>query len=154
MTIAEKLKQMDIKLPGVSKPAGNYAPGVRVDRTIYSSGQVPRVDGKMLYTGKLGGGVSDSDGYAAARICAINCLSAIGNLAGGLDNIERIIKVTCFINSAPDFNGHAAVANGATDLLGELFGTAGIPARSAVGASSLPSDAAVEVELIALVKDI
>ena len=152
--ISEKLKELRVVLPKVGTPAGNYLPAVRSDRLIFSSGQVPRVDGAMMYEGKLGDTVSDSDGYDAARVCTINCLSAIDYLAGGLDNIERVIKVTCFISSTPDFTAHAAVANGATDLLGELFGKAGIPARSAVGMSSLPSNAAVEVEMVAQVKDI
>jgi len=154
MGISEKLKEMGLTLPGVAAPAGNYVPAVRADSLIFTSGQVPKIDGKLAYAGKVGGGVSEEDGYAAARICALNCLSAIDYIAGGLDNVERIVKATCFINSAPDFVNQANVANGATDLLGELFGKSGTPSRSAVGAAALPGNAAVEVELVAQIKDV
>ncbi|MFZ5642448.1 MAG: RidA family protein [Bacillota bacterium] len=148
----EKLKEMGIALPVVPKPVAAYVPAVMTDKLVYTSGQIPFVEGELKYKGKVGGELTDKEGYEAARICAINCLSAVKSLAGSLDNIEKIVKVTGFVSSAPGFNGQPGVINGASELLGEIFGEAGKHARSAVGVSELPLNAAVEVEMIVLLK--
>jgi len=147
-----KLIEMGIRLPQVPKPVAAYVPAVLVEKVIYTSGQIPFVDGELIYKGKVGSELSESQGYEAAKICAINCLSAVKELAGGLDNIDRIVKVTGFVNSAPGFVGQPKVINGASELLGEIFGEAGRHARAAVGVSELPLDAAVEVEMIVKIK--
>lgn len=147
-----KLIEMGIRLPQVPKPVAAYVPAVLVEKIIYTSGQIPFVDGELIYKGKVGSELSESQGYEAAKICAINCLSAVKELAGDLDNIERIVKVTGFVNSAPGFVGQPKVINGASELLSEIFGEAGRHARAAVGVSELPLDAAVEVELIVKIK--
>lgn len=147
-----KLKEMDIHLPQAPKPVAAYVPAVLVEKYIYTSGQIPFVDGELKYKGKVGYELSESQGYEAAKICAINCLSAVKELAGSLDNIERIVKLTGFVNSAPGFVSQPKVINGASELLGELFGEAGRHARAAVGVSELPLDAAVEVEIVVKVK--
>lgn len=147
-----KLQAMGLDLPRAPKPLAAYVPAVRVERYIYTSGQLPIIDGILKYKGKIGSDFSESQGYDAARICALNCLGAVRELAGSLDNIERIIKVTGFVNSAPGFFLQPGVVNGASELLGEIFGEAGRHARSAVGVSELPLGAAVEVEMIVLIK--
>lgn len=153
MSINKKLEELGITIPEVNQPAGNYVPAKRVGNLIFTSGQTPKKDGKLAYAGKLGADVSEKEGYEAARICAINCLSSLAYLAGGLDNVKAIVKATCFISSDPSFYGQANVANGATDLLTEVFGRDGTPARSAIGMAVLPGNAAVEVELVCEVKD-
>ena len=147
-----KLIEMGIRLPQAPKPVAAYVPAVLVEKVIYTSGQIPFVDGELIYKGKVGSELLESQGYEAAKICAINCLSAVKELAGGLDNIDRIVKVTGFVNSAPGFVGQPKVINGASELLGEIFGEAGRHARAAVGVSELPLDAAVEVEMIVKIK--
>ncbi|MBE3588743.1 MAG: RidA family protein [Thermoanaerobacteraceae bacterium] len=148
-----RLKELGIELPAVPRPVASYVPAVKTGRFVFTSGQIPFVNGELRYKGKVGGGLSEEDGYQAARVCVLNCLSAIKQVAGSLDNIERIVKVTGFVNSAPGFNRQPFVINGASDLLGEIFGEAGYHARSAVGVNELPLDAAVEVELIVKLKD-
>ncbi|MCL6611771.1 MAG: RidA family protein [Peptococcaceae bacterium] len=147
-----KLKEMGINLPPVPKPVASYVPAVRAGEYVYTSGQLPFADGEIRYRGKVGDGLSEEDGYEAAKICAINCLSAVKDLAGSLDNIERIVKVTGFVNSAPGFVSQPKVVNGASDLLGEVFGEAGKHARAAVGVSELPLGAAVEIEMVVKLK--
>lgn len=147
-----KLVSMGIKLPPVPKPVAAYVPAIIADKYIYTSGQLPMVEGKLAYKGKLGSELTEDQGYAAAKVCAVNCLSAIRDIAGSLDNVERIVKVTGFVNSAPGFINQPGVINGASELLSEIFGEAGNHARSAVGASELPLGAAVEVELIVKIK--
>ncbi|MGB9802467.1 RidA family protein [Desulfofundulus sp.] len=148
-----RLKELGIELPAVPRPVASYVPAVKVGDFVFTSGQIPFVNGELRYRGKLGGELSEEDGYQAARICVLNCLSAVKQLIGSLDNIERIIKVTGFVNSTAGFNRQPFVVNGASDLLGEIFGEAGYHARSAVGVNELPLDAAVEVELIVKLKD-
>ena len=149
----EKLKQMGIDLPGAPKPLASYVPAVQTGKYIYTSGQIPLVAGELKFKGKLGADLSEEQGYQAARVCAINCLSAVRGLAGSLDRIESIVKVTGFVNSAPGFFNQPKVINGASDFLGEVFGEAGSHARSAVGVAELPLDAAVEVEMIVKIRD-
>jgi|SRR3954452_5237374 enamine deaminase RidA (YjgF/YER057c/UK114 family) len=149
MSAAERLAALGLTLPPVAAPVAAYIPAVRTGNYVYTSGQLPLVDGKLQGTGKLGDGVSVEDGAKLARIAALNALAAASSVAGGLDAITRIVKVTCFIASAPAFTGQAQVANGASELLIEVLGEAGRHARSAVGMAVLPLDSPVEVELVA-----
>lgn len=152
MGFEAKLKEMGIAVPDVPKPVAAYVPAVRVGDIIYTSGQIPFVDGKVQYKGKVGADITLEEGYAAARVCVVNCLAAVKSLAGSLDNVEKIIKVVGFVNSAAGFTDQPKVINGASELLAEAFGDAGAHARSAVGVAELPVDSAVEVELIVKVK--
>jgi enamine deaminase RidA (YjgF/YER057c/UK114 family) len=147
-TPAERLAALGLVLPPVAPPAAAYVPAVRTGNHIYVSGQIPSVEGKLQATGKVGDTVSPQDAAALARICALNALAAAADVAGGLSAITRIVKVTGFVSSAPDFTGQAQVINGASEFLIEVFGDAGRHARSAVGMAVLPLDAPVEVEMI------
>ena len=148
----EKLKQMGIELPAAPTPLAAYVPAVNAGDYAYTSGQIPLAKGELQFKGKVGAELTAEQGYQAARLCAINCLSALKGVIGSLDNIERVVKVVGFVNSAPGFNAQPKVINGASELLGEVFGDAGKHARSAVGVSELPIDAAVEVEVIVKLK--
>jgi enamine deaminase RidA (YjgF/YER057c/UK114 family) len=149
VTAAERLAELGLTLPPVAKPVAAYVPAVLTGNYVYTSGQLPLVDGKLQGTGKVGAHVAPDEAAGLARICALNALAAVASVAGGLDAITRIVKVTCFVSSAPAFTGQAQVANGASELLIEVLGDAGRHARSAVGMSVLPLDSPVEVELIA-----
>jgi enamine deaminase RidA (YjgF/YER057c/UK114 family) len=153
VSAAERLAALGLILPPVAPPGGAYVPAVRAGQFVYTAGQIPTVDGKLLAVGKVGGGVSTSDAAGLARICALNALAAAAAAAGGLDAIRRIVKVVGFVASAPGFNAQPQVINGASELLIEVFGEDGRHARSAVGVAELPLDAPVEVELIAQVRD-
>ena len=153
MSVNEKLNKMGIRIPQTPKPVAAYVPAVKTGSFIYTSGQIPFMDGELKYKGKVGKDLSLEEGYEAAKICAINCLSAIKSLIEDLDNIDKVIKVTGFVNSAEGFNLQPKVVNGASDFLGNLFGDKGAHARSAVGVSCLPLDAAVELEMIVRIKD-
>ena len=148
-TATERLSQLGLTLPPVAPPVAAYVPAVRTGNYVYTSGQLPFVDGKLRGTGKVGGGVAPDEAAALARTAALNALAAVASVAGGLDAIARIVKVTCFVASAPVFTGQAQVANGASELLIQVLGDAGRHARSAVGMAVLPLDSPVEVELIA-----
>ena len=137
----------------VTPPLAAYVPAVRTGRYVYTAGQLPVVDGSLLMTGKVGAAVSAEEAAALARVCALNALAAVASVTGGLSAVTRIVKVTGFVASAPDFTGQAQVVNGASELLLEVFGDAGRHARSAVGMAVLPLDAPVEVELIAEVSE-
>ena len=150
---AQRLAALGLSLPPVATPVAAYVPAVRTGSYVYTSGQLPIVDGQLQATGKVGAEVSAADASALARICALNALAAAASAAGGLAAITRIVKVTGFVASAPDFTGQPQVVNGASELLLEVFGEAGRHARSAVGMAVLPLDAPVEVELIAEVRD-
>jgi enamine deaminase RidA (YjgF/YER057c/UK114 family) len=149
VSAAERLAELGLALPPVAPPVAAYVPAVRTGNYVYTSGQLPLVDGKLQGTGKLGDRVTVEEGAALARICALNALAAAADVAGNLDAIRRIVKVTCFVSSAPTFTAQAQVANGASELLLEVFGDEGRHARSAVGMAVLPLDSPVEVELIA-----
>jgi enamine deaminase RidA (YjgF/YER057c/UK114 family) len=149
VTAAERLAELGLTLPPVAAPVAAYVPAVRTGNYVYTSGQLPFVDGKLQGTGKVGEGVSVDEATGLARTCALNALAAVASVAGGLDAITRIVKVTCFVSSAPAFTGQAQVANGASEFLIAVLGDAGRHARSAVGMSVLPLDSPVEVELIA-----
>jgi enamine deaminase RidA (YjgF/YER057c/UK114 family) len=146
---AERLAGLGLTLPPVAAPVAAYVPAVRTGGFVYTSGQLPTVDGKLPAVGKVGAEISASDGAELARTCALNALAAAAAAAGGLDAIGRIVKVTGFVASAPGFNGQPQVVNGASELLLEVFGEDGRHARSAVGVAELPLNAPVEVELIA-----
>jgi enamine deaminase RidA (YjgF/YER057c/UK114 family) len=148
-THSQRLSAIGLTLPPVAAPVAAYIPAVRTGSHVYTSGQLPLVDGKLQGTGKVGDGVSAEEGAVLARTAALNALAAVASVAGSLDAIIRIVKVTCFVSSAPGFTGQAQVANGASELLIEVLGDAGRHARSAVGMAVLPLDAPVEVEIIA-----
>lgn len=151
MSIADRLTELGIDLPQVAAPAGSYVPAVRTGTLIFTAGQVPFVDGKLPATGKVGAEISASDAKDYARICAINALAAIGSLVS-LDDVVRVVKVVGFVASAEGFTGQSGVINGASDLFAEVFGEAGLHARSAVGMAELPLGAPVEVEAIVEVR--
>jgi enamine deaminase RidA (YjgF/YER057c/UK114 family) len=142
-----RLDELGITLPAVVPPLAAYVPATRSGSLVFTSGQLPIVDGRLAATGKVGSEVEPADAAGLARICALNALGAIHALVG-LDSVVRVVKVVGFVASAADFSGQPAVVNGASNLLGEVFGDAGAHARSAVGVAVLPLDAPVEVELI------
>jgi enamine deaminase RidA (YjgF/YER057c/UK114 family) len=146
--IEEKLKQMNITIPVAPKPLASYIPATKIGNLVFTSGQVPIQSGNLVYKGKVGAELSLETGKEAAKLCAVNCLSAVKSVIGNLNYIKRIVKVTAFINSADGFTDQPKVANGASDFLVELFGENGQHVRSAVGVNELPIDAAVEVEMI------
>ena len=150
---AERLAALGLTLPPVAAPVAAYVPAVRTGTYVYTSGQLPMVNGKLPAVGKVGDEVSAQDAAGMARTCALNALAAAASAAGGLDAIRRIVKVTGFVASAPGFGGQAQVINGASELLIEVFGEAGKHSRSAIGVAELPLNAPVEVELIAEVRE-
>lgn len=147
MSASDRLADLGIELPDVVPPAGVYVPAVRTGNLVYTAGQVPMQSGKLAGTGKVGAEVSPEEGKDLARVCAVNALAAVHSLVG-IDSVTRVVKVVGFVASAPGFHGQPGVINGASELLGEVFGDAGAHARSAVGVAELPLDAPVEVELI------
>ncbi len=149
--IEAKIQELGEKLPESSKPLAAYVPSVVSGNLVFTSGQLPMIDGKMAQTGKVGdssGLVSPEDAKQMARTCALNALAAVKMAIGDLDRVQRIVKVVGFVSSDPAFSGQPGVMNGASEFLAEVFGDKGIHARSAVGVAVLPLDASVEVELI------
>jgi enamine deaminase RidA (YjgF/YER057c/UK114 family) len=144
---SERLAELGIELPPVVPPVAAYVPAVRTGNLVYTSGQLPMQSGSLAQTGKVGGQVSPEEAKTLARVCALNALAAVNALVG-IDAVTRVVKVVGFVASTPGFNGQPGVVNGASQLLGDVFGDAGAHARSAVGVSELPLDAPVEVELI------
>jgi len=144
---AERLAELGLTLPAVAAPVAAYVPAVRTGDLVYTSGQLPMVDGSLARTGKVGADVTPEDGKDLARTCALNALAAIDALVG-LDSVKRVVKVVGFVASAEGFTGQPGVVNGASELLGAVFAEAGQHARSAVGVAELPLGAPVEVELI------
>jgi enamine deaminase RidA (YjgF/YER057c/UK114 family) len=143
-----RLAALGLELPAVPAPVAAYVPAVRTGQYVYTAGQVPMVDGKLLITGKVGAEVSAEEAKALARTAALNALAAIASVTGGLSAVTRVVKMTGFVASDPGFTGQPQVVNGASELMLEVFGDAGRHARSAVGTSVLPLDAPVEIELI------
>jgi enamine deaminase RidA (YjgF/YER057c/UK114 family) len=143
-----RLQELGVELPEVPAPAGAYVPATRAGSLVLTAGQLPFDGGELKLRGKVGDAVSVDEARGAARLCALNALAAAATVTGGLSGISRIVKVTGFVASAPGFNGQPDVINGASELLGEVFGDAGLHARSAVGVAELPMDAPVEVELV------
>ena len=153
MGIVEKIREFGYELPEVSKPIGAYIPALRLGNLVMTSGMLPIKDGKLAYTNEIGGVFHNiEDGYQAAKLCVLNGLAAINQLVP-LDNIERIIKVTGYVNSAKSFTDQPKVINGASDFLVEIFGESGRHVRAAVGVNELPLGASVEIEFIVQVKD-
>src|SRR5690625_231178 len=146
MSLQQRLAELGIELPHVPVPVANYAPAGISGGFVYTSVQLPVVDGELVGEGKVGESLSLDDAAQAARVCALNALAAAAEAAGGVDKLARAVKVTGFVASAPDFFSQPQVINGASDLLGEVFGTA--HARAAVGVNALPMNAPVEVEAI------
>ena len=144
----DRLAELGLKVPSVAKPVAAYVPAVRAGTLVYTSGQLPMVDGALPKTGKVGAEVTPEEAKELAQQCALNALAAIRAEIGELSNVRRVVKVVGFVASAPDFTGQPGVVNGASELLGQVFGEAGVHARSAVGVAVLPLDAPVEVELI------
>jgi enamine deaminase RidA (YjgF/YER057c/UK114 family) len=147
--IEARLSELGLVLPAVAAPVAAYVPAVVSGSYVYTSGQLPFVDGKLTSTGKVGAGVSAEDAKELAATCAVNAIAALKSAIGDLDRVIRIVKVVGFVASDPSFTGQPGVINGASELLGEVFGGAGVHARSAVGVAVLPLDSPVEVELIA-----
>ncbi|MHB1421519.1 MAG: RidA family protein [Bacillota bacterium] len=152
MSYEKRIEELGLKIPEAPKPVAAYIPAVRVDNLIFTSGQIPFVHGELLFRGKVGADLSEEEGYQAAKVCALNCLSVIKGLIGSLDRVDKIVKVTGYVNSAPGFNRQPLVINGASELLADIFGEAGQHARAAVGVCELPVDAAVEVDMVVRVK--
>jgi enamine deaminase RidA (YjgF/YER057c/UK114 family) len=152
MGAEDRLAELHIDLPPVPTPVASYVP-VAVSGTLaYVSGQVPLAEGELLWRGKLGDELSVEEGGEASRRCALQILAALRSALGTLDRVSRIVKVSVFVASAPGFTDQPKVANGASDLLAEIFGEAGRHARAAVGVAELPLGAPVEVELIAEIR--
>lgn len=151
MSVSARLAELGLRLPEVATPVAAYVPAVRSGSYVYTSGQLPVVDGELEATGKVGEGpglVSPERAYELARTCALNALAAVASVSGGLDQVARVVKVVGFVASDPSFTGQPGVVNGASELLGAIFGGAGRHARSAVGVAVLPLDAPVEIELV------
>jgi enamine deaminase RidA (YjgF/YER057c/UK114 family) len=144
----DKLRELGLHLPEVAKPLAAYVPAVRTGNLVFVSGQLPMVDGKLPLTGKVGAEVSGDQAKGLAQRAALNAIAAAASAAGGIDRIVRVVKVTGFVASTPEFTGHPGVINGASELIGQVFGEAGAHARAAVGVAALPLDAPVEVEMI------
>ncbi len=146
--VEDRLAALGLAVPAVAKPVAAYVPAVRSGSHIFTSGQIPVADGTPIHLGKVGVDVTLEEGVACARQCVLNAIAAVKAEIGDLDLIKRVVKVVVFVASAPDFTGQPQVANGASELLGEIFGEAGIHARSAVGVAVLPLDVPVEIEIM------
>jgi enamine deaminase RidA (YjgF/YER057c/UK114 family) len=151
--VESRLAALGLSVPAVTLPLAAYVPAVRSGNFVYTSGQLPMIDGALAATGKLGAGISPEEGAELAKVCALNAIAAVKAVIGDLDKVVRVVKVVGFVASTPDFTGQPGVINGASLLLREAFGEAGVHARSAVGVASLPLDAPVEVEMIVEVSE-
>jgi enamine deaminase RidA (YjgF/YER057c/UK114 family) len=147
-TPEERLAELGLSVPEVAKPVAAYVPALRSGNYVYTSGQLPMRDGQLITTGKVGAEVSQEEAVECARQCGLNAIAAVKAEVGELSAVKRVVKVVAFVASTPDFTAQPQVANGVSELLGEVFGEAGRHARSAVGVSVLPLDAPVEVELL------
>ncbi|WP_286930816.1 MULTISPECIES: RidA family protein [Aeromicrobium] len=145
--VVERLASMGISVPEVAAPVASYVPALRSGSHVYTSGQLPFVDGVLPGTGKVGAEVSPEDAQGYARLCALNVIAAIASVVD-LDSVVRVVKLNVFVASAPDFTGQPAVANGASDLMAAAFGAAGSHTRSAVGVAVLPMDTPVEIDAV------
>jgi len=150
--IIEKIKELGYELPDVPKPVASYIPAIRAGNIVYTSGMLPMSNGKIIYAKEIGGIQNSINyGYKAAELCALNVLSVLNDFVG-LDNIEQIIKVTGYVNSASGFADQSKVVNGASDLLVKIFGEKGKHVRAAIGVSELPLSASVEIDMIVQLK--
>jgi enamine deaminase RidA (YjgF/YER057c/UK114 family) len=151
VSIGHRLTELGIVLPAVAAPVAAYVPAVRTGNQVWTSGQLPFVDGVLPVTGKVGEGpglVRPADAAGLARTAALNALAAVAEQAGSLDRVRRVVKVVGYVASDAEFTGQPQVVNGASELLGQVFGEAGVHARSAVGVAVLPLDSPVEIELV------
>jgi enamine deaminase RidA (YjgF/YER057c/UK114 family) len=148
MTVSARLAELGIELPAVAAPVAAYVPAVSHGGLVYTSGQLPFIDGALPATGKVGAAVSADDAKAYARTCALNALAAAADLAGGVDRISGVLRLGGFVASEPEFSGQPGVINGASEVLGEIFGDSGRHARAAVGVAVLPLDSPVEVDVV------
>jgi len=146
--IEEKLREKGLEIPEAPKPLAAYIPVTKVGNIVFTAGQIPMKEGNLVFKGKVGKDITVEDAQKAAELCLLNGLSVIKSIIGSLDKISKIVKATVFVNSADGFTDQAKVANGASELLVELFGEKGKHVRSAVGVNELPIDSAVEIELI------
>ena len=147
-----RFARFDFRFPETPKPLAAYVPAVLVKDLVFTAGQGTVVKGEMKYIGVVGKDMTEEEGKKAAEICALNCLAAVKSVTGSLDKIERIVKLTVFVNSANNFFNQPEVANGASELLGKIFGEKGTHARSAIGVNILPRNIAVEIEMIVKLK--
>jgi enamine deaminase RidA (YjgF/YER057c/UK114 family) len=147
-SVDDRLAALGLAIPAVAKPAGAYVPAMVTGNLVFTAGQLPSVDGVLGATGKVGEEVSPEQAKDLARYCVLNGLAAAQSVVGSLDRITRVVKVVGFVASAPSFTGQPGVINGASELLGAIFGDAGSHARSAVGVSVLPLDSPVEIEFV------
>jgi enamine deaminase RidA (YjgF/YER057c/UK114 family) len=146
--IEQKIIDLGFVLPETAKPLAAYIPAVQSGNLVFTSGQLPMINGSLAETGKVGGSVSPERAKELAIVCALNALAAVKTVIGDLDKIKRVVKVVGFVSSVPEFSGQPGVVNGASEFLGDVFGDKGVHARSAVGVAVLPLDAPVEIELI------
>jgi len=147
-TPEQRLEELGLSVPEVAKPVAAYVPALRSGSYVYTSGQLPLRDGALLFSGKVGGEVTQEQAVECARQCGLNALAAVRAEVGELSAVKRVVKVVAFVASTTDFTGQPQVANGVSELLGDVFGEAGRHARSAVGVPVLPLDAPVEVEMV------
>ena len=151
--VEDRLSELGLTVPEVVPPVAAYVPVVRDGDLVFTSGQLPMVDGALAATGKVGAEVDADAAKELAAVCALNAIAAIKSEVGDLDTVSRVVKVVGFVASAPSFTGQPGVINGASELFVKAFGDKGIHARSAVGVAALPLDAPVEVEVIVSVRD-
>ncbi len=149
MNIPERLLELGFDLPPPPVPAAHYVPWVLSDGHIYVAGQTPKIANTVQYAGQLGAELSTQEGYQAAQLCVLRALSVLQGATTDLHRVRQIVKLTVYVNAAHGYTEHSAVADGASDLLVQLLGTSGQHTRSAVGVSSLPGNAAVEIDLVA-----
>jgi enamine deaminase RidA (YjgF/YER057c/UK114 family) len=147
-TPEDEIQNLGLVLPDVVPPVAAYVPAVKSGHLVHTAGQLPMKSGSLMFTGKVGAGVDPAEATRAAEQCALNALAAVKSVVGDLSAVKRVVKVVVFVASSPDFTGQPGVANGASELLGQIFHDAGKHARSAVGVAVLPLDAPVEVELV------
>ncbi|MGH3360507.1 MAG: RidA family protein [Nocardioidaceae bacterium] len=151
-TPEERLAELGLSIPEVVPPVAAYVPAMRSGSYVYTAGQVPMRNGELVAAGKVGAEVTPEQATECARQCALNAIAALSTQVSDLSQVVRIVKVVAFVASSPDFTGQPAVANGASELFGDVFGDVGVHARSAVGVAVLPLDSPVEVELIAEIR--
>ena len=148
MSVEARLAALGLELPEVATPAGAYVPAVISGNLVFTAGQIPLVDGKLMAEGRLGAEIAAEAGKEIAQRCALNAIAAVKSVLGDLGRVKKVVKVVGFVASTPEFTAQPGVVNGASELLQAAFGDAGIHARSAVGVAVLPLNSPVEVELI------